>query len=207
MTRRTRALVGLGLAAAAIGMASPATARPTPAAAPKPKGELSLQVLSFNDFHGHLQPPGGSDATLGATLDPSGTEVGGAEYLATKLRDLRRSSTTDRSYTVAAGDLIGGSPLLSGLFHDEPSVESLDALGLDVSGVGNHEFDEGLDELLRMQEGGCHPEDGCYFPRNPYRGADFDWLAANVVHEESGDSVLPPPGYAGCRASGSASSA
>ena len=64
----------------------------------------------------------------------------------------------------AAGDLIGGSTFLSGLFHDEPSVESLNAMGLDVSSVGNHEFDEGTAELLRMQNGGCHPVDGCYFP-------------------------------------------
>ncbi len=71
---------------------------------------------------------------------------------------------TARSLTVAAGDLIGGSTFLSGLFHDEPSVESLNAMGLDVSSVGNHEFDEGTEELLRMQYGGCHPVDGCYFP-------------------------------------------
>ena len=94
--------------------------------------------------------------------------------------------------TVAAGDLIGGSPFLSGLFHDEPSVESLNAMGLDVSSVGNHEFDEGVTELLRMQDGGCHPVDGCYFPDQPYAGADFPWLAANVVSQESGDTVLPP---------------
>ncbi len=70
---------------------------------------------------------------------------------------------------MAAGDLIGGSPFLSGLFHDEPSVESLNAMRLDVSSVGNHEFDEGTDELLRMQRGGCHPVDGCYFPDAPVR--------------------------------------
>ena len=64
-------------------------------------------------------------------------------------------------------------PFLSGLFHDEPSVESLNAMDLDVSSVGNHEFDEGTTELLRMQNGGCHPVDGCYFPDAPYAGADY----------------------------------
>ncbi len=70
------------------------------------------------------------------------------------------------------------------MFHDEPSVESLNAMGLDVSSVGNHEFDEGTEELLRMQQGGCHPVDGCYFPDEPYAGADFPWLAANVVKKD-----------------------
>ncbi len=103
-----------------------------------------------------------------------------------ELRDGNRNSLT-----VAAGDLIGGSPAFSGLFHDEPSVESLNAMDLDVSGVGNHEFDEGVTELRRMQRGGCHPVDGCYFPDEPYAGADFKWLAANVQNDR-GRTPLPP---------------
>ncbi len=62
---------------------------------------------------------------------------------------------------ISAGDLIGASPLLSALFHDEPTIESMNKLGLDINAVGNHEFDEGAAELLRMQDGGCHPTDGC----------------------------------------------
>ena len=92
---------------------------------------------------------------------------------------------------MAAGDLIGGSTFLSGIFHDEPAIESLEAMGLDVAGVGNHEFDEGTDELLRIVNGGCHPEDGCYFPGDPYDGADFDYLAANVVVKATGETLLP----------------
>nr|MBA4170896.1 bifunctional metallophosphatase/5'-nucleotidase [Chloroflexota bacterium] len=118
------------------------------------------------------------------------TPAGGAEFLATHLAQLRAGKKN--TLTVAAGDLIGGTPFFSGLFHDEPSVESLNALGLDVSSVGNHEFDEGVTELLRMQHGGCHPVDGCYFPDEPYPGADFPWLAANVVNEDTGRTVLPP---------------
>jgi 5'-nucleotidase len=175
-----------------IGLTGSAEARARP---PWPPRDVQLQVLSFNDFHGHLQPPGGTDATLGQALDPSNTQVGGAEYLATKLSQLRAKARKSRasSHTVAAGDLIGGSPFLSGLFHDEPAVESLNAMGLDVSSVGNHEFDEGWRELLRMQRGGCHPEDGCYEPWGPdgYPGADFSWLAANVVREDTGRTVLP----------------
>jgi 5'-nucleotidase len=153
------------------------------------RGDITLQLLTFNDYHGWLETPTGADATLGAVLDPAGNVVGGGEYLATTLSTLRQGNPN--SITATAGDLIGGTPFLSGLFHDEPSVESLNAMGLDVSGVGNHEFDEGLGELLRMQNGGCHPVDGCYFPANPFGGASFRWLAANVVHEDTGRTVLP----------------
>ncbi len=147
-----------------------------------PPGQLvDLQLLAFNDYHGHVEASGAG------TVD--GEPAGGGEYLSAKLNELRAGNKY--SLTVAAGDLIGGSPFFSGLFHDEPSVESLNAMQLDVSSVGNHEFDEGVTELLRMQDGGCHPTDGCYFPDEPYAGADFQWLSANVV-DESGATPLPP---------------
>ncbi len=151
--------------------------------------EAVAQMLSFNDYHGHLEAT--SDARLTPAQDPDQNLVGGVEYLSTTLSALRTKSLDDRSVTVAAGDLIGGSPFLSGLFQDEPSVESLNLIGLDVSSVGNHEFDEGTDELLRMQNGGCHPEKGCFFPNEPYAGADFNWLAANVVNRSDGETLLP----------------
>jgi 5'-nucleotidase len=156
-----------------------------PAVAKKadPPGQLiNLQLLAFNDYHGHLEA-----SSPGSIY---GVQAGGSEYLAAKLSELRAGEKF--SLTVAAGDLIGGSPAFSGLFHDEPSVESLNALGLDVSSVGNHEFDEGVAELLRMQNGGCHPVDGCYFPGQPYAGAAFQWLSANVVETASGQTPLPP---------------
>jgi 5'-nucleotidase len=153
---------------------------------PDPPGQLvQLQLLAFNDYHGYLEA-GSNPGPGNVGADPAG----GGEYLSAKLNELRTGQKY--SLTVAAGDLIGGSPFLSGLFHDEPSVESLNALGLDVSSVGNHEFDEGVTELLRMQNGGCHPVDGCYFPESPYAGADFPWLAANVVNEATGETPLPP---------------
>ncbi len=156
---------------------------PKPPGNADPKGQLiDLQLLGINDYHGHLESntPGNVD----------GAPAGGSEYLSAKLNELREGNKY--SLTVAAGDLIGGSPAFSGLFHDEPSVESLNAMQLDVSSVGNHEFDEGVTELLRMQHGGCHPVDGCYFPDEPYPGADFQWLAANVVNETTGKTPLPP---------------
>lgn len=151
---------------------------------------VDVQILSFNDYHGWLETPTGTDATLGPALDPGNNLVGGGAYLATTLNNLRAGK--HNSLTVTAGDLIGGTPFVSGLFHDEPSVESLEAMHLDVSSVGNHEFDEGLTELLRMQKGGCHPVDGCYFPKAPYDGAKFPWLAANVFYGTSKRTVLPP---------------
>ncbi|GAA4399145.1 bifunctional metallophosphatase/5'-nucleotidase [Ornithinibacter aureus] len=192
MSSTHRRVLGAGIAATAIAAlvaGTPAFAGPGKKPAVKGNPNLtSVQVLSFNDYHGHLEA---TDGPLAAIHDPSATPVGGAEYLSTKLTELRSKVGDSKSLTVAAGDLIGGSPFLSGLFHDEPSVESLNAMGLDVSSVGNHEFDEGTDELLRMQNGGCHPVDGCYFPDEPYAGADFPWLAANVIKKSNGTTFLP----------------
>ena len=161
---------------------------PAPASAQKgdPPGQLvQLQLLAFNDYHGYLEAD-----RIRVPGDVASAPAGGGEYLSAKLSELRAGHKY--SLTVAAGDLIGGSPFLSGLFHDEPSVESLNAMRLDVSSVGNHEFDEGVTELLRMQNGGCHPIDGCYFPDTPYVGANFPWLAANVVNTTTGETALPP---------------
>ena len=188
-TSHLRAL-GAGLAAAATA-ATLASAPAMADASPTPQGNpiaTSVQLLSFNDYHGHLEA---TDGPLSKSQDPTQTPVGGAEYLSSKLSELRAKVGDTDSLTVAAGDLIGGSTFLSGMFHDEPSVESLNTMGLDVSSVGNHEFDEGTTELLRMQDGGCHPKDGCYFPDQPYPGADFTWLAANVVRRDTGKTLLP----------------
>ena len=65
-------------------------------------------------------------------------------------------------------------------------------MALDVTGVGNHEFDEGVTELKRMQYGGCHPVDGCYVDGASRTTArDFQWLAANVVYEGTSETMLP----------------
>lgn len=150
----------------------------------------ALQILSFNDFHGNLELPLGSDARMSKTEDPLQHDLGGSEYLSTTLSILRKKALY--SITASAGDVIGATPMISGMFHDEPTVEAMEALKLDVSSVGNHEFDEGLTELLRMQKGGCHPVDGCYFANQPYDGANFPWLAANVQYMANHKEVLPP---------------
>ncbi|MYQ54741.1 MULTISPECIES: bifunctional metallophosphatase/5'-nucleotidase, partial [unclassified Streptomyces] len=92
----------------------------------------------------------------------------------------------------AGGDMVGASPLLSGLFHDEPTIEALNKIDLDVTAVGNHEFDEGATELARLQNGGCHPVEGCYEKGKKFKGADFPYLAANVTSEKTGKPILKP---------------
>ncbi len=141
--------------------------------------EVQLRILAINDFHGHV-------ATEYKTLGGGG--VGRADFLAAHIGAARAGA--DHSIFVSAGDLIGASPLISALFHDEPTIEAMNLMGLDLNGVGNHEFDEGPAELLRMQQGGPHPDgDG---DGDPFGGADFEFLAANVVVDETGETVFAP---------------
>ncbi|MFF9913674.1 bifunctional metallophosphatase/5'-nucleotidase [Streptomyces sp. NPDC013457] len=154
---------------------------------------VDVQLLSFNDLHGNLEPPTGSAGRVTHTNEDGTTktiDAGGVEYLATHLREARKGNRY--SVTAAAGDMIGASPLVSGLFHDEPTVEALNRLKLDVSSVGNHEFDEGARELARMQNGGCHPTAGCFEEGKRFKGARFPYLAANVTNEKTGRPILDP---------------
>ncbi|MEV7425963.1 MULTISPECIES: bifunctional metallophosphatase/5'-nucleotidase [unclassified Streptomyces] len=161
---------------------------------PKPKpSTVDVQLLSFNDLHGNLEPPAGSAGSVNET-QADGTvkaiPAGGMEYLATSLRTARKGHPY--SITAAGGDMVGASPLLSGLFHDEPTIEALNKVELDVTSVGNHEFDEGAVELARLQNGGCHPTEGCYEKGKKFKGADFPYLAANVTSEKTGKPILKP---------------
>ena len=186
--RRGRLALTALVAASLLAAAGTASAGHTP-----PSRTTDLRLLALNDLHGNLEEPQGSAANV-TEIGPDGTTstvpAGGIEHLATRLRAARAENPN--SLTVAAGDLIGASPLLSGLFHDEPTIEALNKLGLDVTSVGNHEFDEGRKELRRMQNGGCHPTEGCYTPGRTFRGADFEYLAANVLDERTGLPILAP---------------
>ncbi|GAA3164314.1 bifunctional metallophosphatase/5'-nucleotidase [Streptomyces ramulosus] len=154
---------------------------------------VDVQLLSFNDFHGNLEPPQGSSGTV-EEIQQDGSKktvaAGGVEYLAQSLRTARKGHPY--SVTAAAGDMVGASPLLSGLFHDEPTIEAMNKLGLDVTSVGNHEFDEGRAELTRLQKGGCHPKDGCFEQGKTFQGADFPYLTANVTDDKTGKPLLKP---------------
>jgi 5'-nucleotidase len=160
-------------------------------AAAETNSPVELRILAINDFHGNLRPPPGGiriddpeDKTRKVTV-----AAGGAEYLATLVKQLREGHAN--TVFVAAGDLIGASPFLSAMFHDEPSIEALSMMGLAITSVGNHEFDEGRTELLRMQNGGCHPVDGCQ-GQHSFTGARFNYLAASTIDTATGRSVLPP---------------
>jgi len=152
---------------------------------------VELRILAINDFHGNLRPPPGGIRI--ADPDDKTKKIvvpaGGSERMATLVRQLREGHKN--TIFVAAGDLIGASPFLSAMFHDEPTIESLSMMELALSAVGNHEFDEGKDELLRMQNGGCHPVDNCQGP-HPFLGAKFRYLAASTFEKNSGKTVLPP---------------
>ncbi|WJR81713.1 bifunctional metallophosphatase/5'-nucleotidase [Bradyrhizobium sp. NP1] len=175
------------LAAAALAFALGAA----PQATTQEDTTVDVRILAINDFHGNLKPPPGG-IRIADPDDRSKSVVvpaGGAEQMATLVKQLREGHPN--SIFVAAGDLIGASPLLSAMFHDEPTIESLSMMGLAVASVGNHEFDEGKDELLRMQNGGCHPVDHCQGP-HPFAGAKFHYLAASTVDKATGKTIFPP---------------
>lgn len=207
---RSRRLTGVLAVAAmsATGLAMASTSSTASSNGPT----MDIQLLSFNDFHGNLEPPSGSSGrnvighfvdTADTDKDGNTTEVldatqnaGGVEYLATHLKEARQGHPY--SLTVAAGDIVGASPLLSAAFHDEPTIEAMNALGLDATSVGNHEFDEGYKELQRLDTGGClddgagaNNQDSCPGGKS-FAGADFPFLAANVKYAGTDKTILPP---------------
>jgi 5'-nucleotidase len=211
--RRTRLTVAVTLAAAAV------VAVPTSASAQDPG--VPVQLLAMNDFHGRVSPTTGSDSQLLTSPGPDGvygtdddvvTEVGGSAHVAATVAALQESFATETedagaSLFVGAGDLVSASPFESSVYKDEPTIEVLNAMGLDVSSVGNHEFDRGTEELRRISaatdgtytddveacDGVTVGVDGCFgTDGHEFEGADFPYLAANVVSTETGEPMLPP---------------
>jgi len=168
------------------------TTLPHPPPPPPMLAPVEVQILAINDFHGNLEPPG---VTIDATLPDGGiakVAAGGIAYLASAAKALRAGQR--HSVTVSAGDMIGASPLVSALFLDEPTIAAMNLIGVDYNAVGNHEFDKGSAELLRMQRGGCAKHTTkvpCAI--EPFRGADFRFLAANVVKAD-GTTLFPGTG-------------
>src|SRR5215213_9344291 len=152
-------------AARIVGLALAALALAVPSAAAKDKS-IDVQLLGINDFHGQLEPATGSGGRIGPApvkdQPRKDVDAGGAEYLATHIKNLEEHQPN--SLVVAAGDLIGATPLLSAAFHDEPTIEAMNKIGLDVSSVGNHAF----------------------------QGADFKYLSANVVYKDTGRTLFRP---------------
>jgi 5'-nucleotidase len=162
----------------------------------KPKGRTTdIHLLGFNDQHGNLEAAG---------LNIYGRFAGGSAYLAKAIRD-RQARYGDHQATLMAGDNIGASPLANGLFHEEPATIVTNLMNVDFASVGNHEFDKGSAELLRIQNGGCHA-DGCTgapyaLPggqtTNIFPGADFQYLSSNVVVNATGQTLFPAFGTKG----------
>jgi 5'-nucleotidase len=151
-----------------------------------------VHLLAYNDFHGNLEP---------AALNIYGQFAGGAAYLSKAIKD-REALYGDKVMTVMAGDNIGASPLANSLFHEEPATIVTSLMGTDFASVGNHEFDKGAAELLRVADGGCHA-DGCTgapyaLPgggtTDVYPGASFQYLSANVIESATGDTLFPAYG-------------
>jgi 5'-nucleotidase len=190
----------LGLALAALAIAVPG------AQAAATEKDEQVQLLAINDLHGHLAPNTPGTIQIGCcnpVRNSSGVQTGwtqktvpagGLPFLATHIKALQAQNPN--TFTVGAGDMIGASPLVSALFHDEPTIEGLNSIGFDDIGVGNHEFDEGIAELQRMQYGnqrggdGCHPEDGCQ-DGTPFGGGFFKYLAANVFFAGTDETIFP----------------
>lgn len=157
---------------------------------------IAVRIIVINDLHGHLEA-GENSIALPHPQDPDRTvtlRAGGVAALATRVQQLRAEAA--HSVFVSTGDLFGASPLVSALFRDEPTVEAMNLLGLELNAVGNHEFDQGVAELLRMIGGGCATTPRgdvatCAHPDGRYAGARFPFIAANVV-DGGGRSLLPP---------------
>lgn len=192
-----RSVAAGGLVAAALPLTlTAATAAPEPGGRhphPSHRGRsVPVQILAVNDVHGALEAPTGSGGKV-TGADGSSTDAGGAEYLATHLKTAR-ARAKGASWTVSAGDNIGGSPFLSQAFYDEPTIQALNLMRVTASAVGNHELDHGWLELHRMAAGGCLVKDPATVKQScalgPYRGANFDYLAANI-HDSAGKNLAP----------------
>ena len=189
-TRRLRAAASLIAALLAAGCATPPPGTPAP---------VRVKIIAFNDFHGTLQSPGRLGASAQASVRPA---VGGADALAAWVGRLKAQAPNN--VVVGGGDFVGASPLASALFFDEPAVEVLNRIGVEFTSVGNHEFDKGATELLRLQHGGCKLAGGRPDPNSckglgsrapgSFDGARYQWLSANVVDAATGRTLLPPYG-------------
>lgn len=178
------------LASVVAACAAPTPPPPVTPIAPPTIASVEVQILAFNDFHGNLEPPMQTVASKDSTGALVRVPAGGAAYMAGALKQLRQGRPY--SITVSAGDLTGGSPFTSSLFLDEPSILAMNQLGLELNAVGNHEFDRGAEELVRLQRGGCAKftsREPCAVDR-PFPGAKFQYLAANVATRD-GSTLFP----------------
>jgi len=185
-----RARAPLAPAALALALSLAVAGCTAPARDSAMSGPITLNLVAINDFHGNLEPSKYT-YTSAATGKSETLRAGGIEALSGALAAWRKEDK-DLLF-IGAGDLIGASPALSSMWADEPSIEAMNLLGLRLSSVGNHEFDQGRKELLRQQTGGCDsPRPGKACRLNPaYTGAQFTYLAANVLDSATGKPFMP----------------
>jgi 5'-nucleotidase len=172
----------------------------TPTAPVAPAEPVKVRLIAFNDFHGNLE-------STGLTLpwpDPAQRDkairlaAGGAAHLAGTIQALRAGAA--HSIVISSGDAIGGTPLISALFLHESTVDVMNRIGVDIAIPGNHEFDAGKDELLRVMGGGCRPNSADALTlscplgdtgANRHPGARFPHFVANVTTAD-GKTLFPP---------------
>ncbi len=153
---------------------------------------MDIGLIAFNDFHGNLEPPHIA-IPIRSQRGVERVPAGGAAYLASAIAQLK--ARHPHHAVITAGDMVSASPLVSALFLDEPTIEAVNHMQIDFSAVGNHEFDRGWQELLRLQQGGCEKftvREPCQISK-PFEGAKFRFLAANTVRED-GQPLLPATG-------------
>lgn len=190
--RLSRSAGAAALLAASLGVCAATTVSPQ---------VFTVKIIGFNDYHGNLQSPGtfGQNSLVPSASRPA---VGGADFMAASVA--RMKAQNPNNVVVGAGDFIGATPLISALFFDEPAIETLNKIGVEFNAVGNHEFDKGSAELLRLQNGGCKLTAGLPDPNSckglgsnapgTFDGARFKWLSANVIETATGRPLLAPYG-------------
>lgn len=150
-------------------------------------GDIHVQLLGINDYHGQLDTWRSIKDSTGKVVDYSG----GIEYLAAYLKE-REATNPANTLMVQAGDLVGASPPVSALLQDEPTIRFMNELGFDVGTIGNHEFDEGVDEMKRLIYGGSNPKTEKYETKyGKFTGSTMDYVVANVVNDKN-EPILPP---------------
>jgi 5'-nucleotidase len=154
---------------------------------------LSLRIIAFNDFHGHIASPvHNTEEEMVAPAKAFPNHLTSGAALGRWIDQLRSEVT--HSLLLSSGDAIGASPIESSLFFDEPTIQYLNLLRVDAVAVGNHEFDQGLAHLLRLAQGGCETNHGakisCSHPNSQFQGSNFPWLAGNLETTD-GQNLLP----------------
>lgn len=151
---------------------------------------VDVNIAALNDFHGNLLPSPLQYADSAAPGGQVRLKAGGLGPLSGALAELRQQDP--QLLLIGAGDMVGGSPPISSMWADEPTLQALHSLGLKFSTVGNHELDHGKAELMRQIQGGCQSErseQACQFDKD-FKGAGFSYISANLIDQQTGKPLF-----------------